>query len=112
VRTEPESRAEIHVCPNCFLFLEADTEIVYREAEGQVTVEMIKGSTIAILDPDPGTREPAVLTVVFDKTEHRISEKGNYRVAAYANANNVTTAANLTRTARACTNSLLLTNWN
>jgi hypothetical protein len=80
VRTETESRAEIHVYPNCFLFLEGDTELVYREAEGQVTVEVIKGSMIAILEPDPGTKEPAVLTVVVDNTEHRISEQGNYRI--------------------------------
>jgi hypothetical protein len=86
VRTETESRAEIHVYPNCFLFLRGDTEIVYREAEGQITVEMIKGSMIAILDPEPGTREPAVLTVVFDKTEHRIFEKGNYRINMIAGA--------------------------
>jgi hypothetical protein len=86
VRTEVESRSEIHAYPNGFLFLEGGTEIVYREAEGQVAVELIKGSAIAILNPDSDTRDPAVLTIVAGKTEHRISEKGNYRISMNAGA--------------------------
>ena len=86
VRTAAESRAEIHVYPNCFLFLEGDTEIVYRETEGHVAVELLKGSAIAILDPGSDAAEPAVLTIVTDKVEHTISEKGNYRVNVMAGA--------------------------
>lgn len=80
VRTAAESRAEIHVYPNCFLFLTGDTEIVYREAERRIAVVLLKGSAIAILDPDSDAAEPPVLTIVADKVEHTISEKGNYRV--------------------------------
>lgn len=80
VRTEVESRAEIHVYPTCFLFLDGDTEIVYREIERQVAVEIIKGSAIAILASDAGATEAAVVTIVADKSEYRISEKGNYRI--------------------------------
>jgi ferric-dicitrate binding protein FerR (iron transport regulator) len=86
VRTAVESRAEIHLYPNYFLFLEGDTEIVCREFEGQVAVEMIKGSAVAILEPDTEATEPAVLTIVADKTEHRLSEKGNYRISMIAGA--------------------------
>ncbi len=80
VRTAVESRAEIHVYPTSFLFLNGDTEIVYREVEGQVAVEIIKGSAIAIMAPVAGAAEVAVLTIVADKSEYRISEKGNYRI--------------------------------
>ena len=80
VRTAVESRAEIHLYPTCFLFLEGDTEIVYRELEREVAVEIIKGSAIAILWPDTGAAEPVVLTMVADKSEYRISERGNYRI--------------------------------
>lgn len=80
VRTAVESRAEIHVYPNCFLFLEGDTEIVYREVDHQVAVEIIKGEAIAILAPVAGATEAPVLTLVADKSEYRISEKGNYRI--------------------------------
>ena len=81
MRTAVESRAEIHVYPNCLLFLEGDTEIVYREIERQVAVEMIiKGSAIAVLAADARGTEAAVLTLVADKSEYRISEKGNYRI--------------------------------
>ena len=80
VRTAVESRAEIHVYPTCFLFLEGDTEIVYREVERQVAIEIIKGSAIAILASDAGAIEAAALTIVADKSEYRISEKGNYRI--------------------------------
>jgi hypothetical protein len=80
VRTAIESRAEIHLYPTCFLFLEGDTEIVYREVEREVAVEIIKGSAIAILWPDTGAAEPVVLTMVADKREYRISERGNYRI--------------------------------
>jgi len=80
VRTAGESRAEIHVYPTCFLFLEGDTEIVYREVEREVAVEIIKGSAIVILASDTGAAEPVVLTIVADKSEYRISEKGNYRI--------------------------------
>lgn len=80
VRTAVESRAEIYVYPTCFLYLEGDTEIVYREVEGQVAVEVIKGSAIAIQAPDPNATEAAVLTLVADKSEYRISGKNNYRI--------------------------------
>ena len=80
VKTAVDSRAEIHVYPNCFLYLDGDTEIVYREVEQQVAVEIIKGSAIVILAPDPKATEAAVLTIVADKSEYRISEKGNYRL--------------------------------
>lgn len=80
VRTAVESRAEIYVYPTCFLYLDGDTEIVYREVEGQVVVEIIKGSAIAILAPDKRATEAAVLTIVADKGEYRSSEKGNYRI--------------------------------
>lgn len=80
VRTAIESRAEIHVYPTCFLFLEGDTEIVYRDVEREVTVEIIKGSAIAILVSDAGATEAAVLTIVAGKSEYRLSEKGNYRI--------------------------------
>jgi len=80
VRTAIESRAEIHLYPTCFLFLEGDTEIVYREVEREVAVEIIKGSAIAILWPVTGAAEPVVLTMVADKSEYRISERGNYRI--------------------------------
>ena len=86
VLTAVESRAEIHVYPNCFLFLDGDTQIVYRETEGRVAVELLKGSAIAILDPGSDAAEPAVLTMVMDKVEHTISEKGNYRVNLMAGA--------------------------
>ena len=86
VRTAFESRAEIHVYPNCFLFLEGDSEILYRETQGQVTVELINGSAIAILDPNSEAVEPAVLTIVAERVEHRIWEKGNYRVNVMPNA--------------------------
>ena len=80
VRTAVESRAEIHVYPTSFLFLDGDTEIVYRELEGQVAVEIIKGSAIAIMAPVAGATEVAVLTIVADKAEYKISETGNYRI--------------------------------
>ncbi len=80
VRTAVESRAELHVYPTSFLFLDGDTEIVYREVEGQVAVEIIKGSAIAILAPGAEATETAVLTIVADKSEYKISEKGNYRI--------------------------------
>lgn len=80
VRTAVESRAEIHPYPTSFLFLDGDTEIVYREVEGQVAVEIIKGSAIAIITPAAGATEVAGLTIVADKTEYRISEAGNYRI--------------------------------
>jgi len=80
VRTAVESRAEIHPYPTSFLFLDGDTEIVYREVEGQVAVEIIKGSAIAIMAPVAGATEAAVLTIVAGKSEYRISEKGNYRI--------------------------------
>jgi len=80
VRTAVESRAEIHVYPTSFLFLDGDTEIVYRDVEGQVAVEIIKGSAIAIMVPVAEATEVAVLTIVADKSEYRISEKGNYRI--------------------------------
>ena len=80
VRTAVESRAEIHVYANCFLFLEGDTEIVYRETEGQIVVDLIKGSAIAILEPDREAAELAVLTLAANKVEHKISERGNYRL--------------------------------
>lgn len=80
VRTAVETRAEIQVYPTSSLFLDGDTEIVYREVERQVTVEIIKGSAIAILAPDAGAIEAAVLTIIADKSEYRISEKGNYRI--------------------------------
>lgn len=86
VRTAIESRAEIHVYPTCFLFLEGDTEIVYREVERQVAVEIIKGSAIAIMWSPAGAVEPPVLTLVADKSEYRISEKGNYRIDVKAGA--------------------------
>lgn len=80
VRTAVESRAEIFVYPTYFLFLEGDTEIVYREVERQVAVEIIKGSAIVILEPDAKATEAAVLTIVADDSEYRLSEKGNYRI--------------------------------
>ena len=80
VRTAVESRAVIHPYPTSFLFLDGDTEIVYRDVEGQVAVEIIKGSAIAIMVPVAGATEVAVLTIVADKTEYRISETGNYRI--------------------------------
>ena len=73
-------RVAIQVYPNCFLFLEGDTEIVYREVERQVAVEIIKGSATAILASDARATEAAVLTLVADKSEYRISENGNYRI--------------------------------
>ena len=80
VRTAIESRAEIHVYPTSFLFLDGDTEIVYREVEGEVAVEIIKGSAIVIMAPVAGATEMAEFTLVTDKTEYRISERGNYRI--------------------------------
>jgi ferric-dicitrate binding protein FerR (iron transport regulator) len=80
VRTAAESRAEIHVYPSCFLYLEGDTEIVYRDTEGRVEVELLKGSAIVIVDHNPEGAEPVLLTIVADKVKHTISEKGNYRV--------------------------------
>jgi len=80
VRTAVESRAEIHPYPTSFLFLDGDTEILYREVEGQVAVGIIRGSAIAIMAPVDGASEVAVLTIVADKSEYRISEKGNYRI--------------------------------
>jgi len=80
VRTAVESRAEIHVYPTSFLFLDGDTEIVYREVEGRAAVEIIKGSAIAIMAPVAGATEVAALTIVADKTEYDVSEKGNYRI--------------------------------
>jgi hypothetical protein len=41
---------------------------------------MIKGSAIAILDPNPEAADPAVLTIVTNKLEHKFAEKGNYRI--------------------------------
>jgi ferric-dicitrate binding protein FerR (iron transport regulator) len=86
VRTAAESRAEIHVYPTVLLFLDGDTEIVYREVERQVAVEIIKGSAIAITAPAAEAAEAAVLTIVADKSEYRISEKGNYRIDVSTNA--------------------------
>jgi len=80
VRTAVESRAEIHVYPTVFLFLDGDTEIVYREVERQIAVEIIKGSAIAILASTAEATEAAVLTLVADNSEYKISEKGNYRI--------------------------------
>jgi hypothetical protein len=80
VRTAVESRAAIHPYPTSFLFLDGDTEIVYREVDGQVVVEIIKGSAIAIMVPVAEATEVAVLTIVAGKTEYRISETGNYRI--------------------------------
>jgi ferric-dicitrate binding protein FerR (iron transport regulator) len=87
VRTAIESRGEIHVYPTLFLFLDGDTEIVYREVEGQVAVEIIKGSAIAIVAPDAEATEAAVLTIISGKSEYRISEKGNYRINIRTSAN-------------------------
>ena len=86
IRTAVESRAEIFVYANCFLFLEGDSEIVYREVEGLASVEMIKGTAIAILAPDPEAAEPPVLTIVAGGKEFRISERGNYRIGTSAGA--------------------------
>ena len=80
VRTAVESRAEIHVYPTVYLFLEGDTEIVYREVDREVAVEIIKGSAIAVLWSETGATEPPVLTLVAGKSEYRISERGNYRI--------------------------------
>jgi hypothetical protein len=87
VRTAVDSRAEIHVFATCFLFLEGDTEIVYREVDGQVAVEVIRGSAIAILGAsDAGAKEAAELTIVADKSEYRLSDRGNYRIDVRAGA--------------------------
>ncbi len=80
VRTAVESRAEIQVYPTSSLFLDSDTEIVYREVDRQVAVEIIKGSAIAILAPDTRATEVPVLTLIAGKSEYTISEKGNYRI--------------------------------
>lgn len=80
VRTAVESRAEIQVYPTALLFLEGDTEIVYREVERQVVIEIVKGSAIAILASNAEATEAAVFTIVADKNQYRISEKGNYRI--------------------------------
>ena len=45
-----------------------------------MAVEISKGSAIAIMAPVAGATEVAVLTIVADKTEYKISETGNYRI--------------------------------
>lgn len=82
VRTAVESRAEIHPYATCFLFLGSNTEIVFREDEGRVAIELIRGSAIAIIESNSVSLEPAVLTIVENKFEHKISQRGNYRITA------------------------------
>ena len=82
VRTAVESRAEIQSYATCFLFLGSNTEIVFREDEGRVAIELIRGSAIAIIESNSVSLEPAVLTIVGNKFEHKISERGNYRITA------------------------------
>jgi hypothetical protein len=86
VRTAVDTRAEIHVYPTTALFLDGDTEVVYREVDREVVVEIIKGSAIAILAPDARATETPVLTLIAGKSEYRISEKGNYRINIRADA--------------------------
>lgn len=80
VRTAVESRAEIFAYPNCVLFLEGETEIVYRETDRQVAVEIIRGSAIVIMTPDAKAPEPPVLTIIADSAEYKLAEHGNYRI--------------------------------
>ena len=82
VRTAVESRAEIHSYATCFLFLGSNTEIVFWEEEGRVGIELIHGSAIAINESNSVSSEPALLTIIANKVEHKISERGNYRINA------------------------------
>jgi len=80
VRTAVESRAQFSVYPNCFLFMDGDSEIVYREVDRLVAIEIVRGSAIAILAPDDKAAELPELTIAANGAKYRLTRKGNYRV--------------------------------
>jgi len=82
VRTAAESRAEIHPYPDHKLYLGSNTEMVFLEqADGQVSLTIVKGSAVVIV-PDTNSKAKVrnSLTVIAEKAEYRIAERGTYRL--------------------------------
>jgi hypothetical protein len=81
VRIAPESRAEIHPYANFSLYLGADTEIAYSEqADGEVSVTILRGSAVIIPAYDPKAKERNTLLLIAAQTEYRIADRGTYRI--------------------------------
>lgn len=81
VRTAIESRAEIHPFPDFSLFIGSDTEIIYSEQKDVgVSVAVLRGSVVIICEPDAKVREHNTLTLIAEKMEYEISDKGTYRL--------------------------------
>jgi len=87
VRSAPHSRAEVHPYPYFDLYLNGDTESIYRaNADGDVTINVVRGSVTLVVSPTKVKRaERNILKLSANQMEYTISSPGYYRLNVFAN---------------------------
>jgi FecR protein len=80
VRTAAACRAQLQPYPGVDLYLGSDTEIIYLEKEGHVSITLIKGSVIAITQLEKKNREPGLFMLRAQSIEYEPSAQGRFRL--------------------------------
>lgn len=81
VVTPIDCRVDIHPRPDVDLLLAGDTEVIYTESEdGNLSVEVLKGSAIIVPQFERASRAQSTITLIAHKTQFEISKSGVYRV--------------------------------
>ena len=82
LRTETESRAEIHPYPDFYLFMDGNSEILFADPEdGDVSVTVIKGSVVVfVAETSVKARERNSLKLISGDTSFDISKAGFYHL--------------------------------
>src|SRR5437588_874904 len=79
VKTGPDSRAEIHVYPTCYLTVANDTEIIDgARTDGAASIKVLSGS--AIIASSLTRKEGTVISFVAPEADIEIPEEGFYRL--------------------------------
>ena len=82
IRTEIDSRVEIHPYPDFYFFMNGNTEILFAEPEdGDISITLIKGSVVVVVaEGSLKARERNLLKVIAGTAKFDIRRKGYYHL--------------------------------
>lgn len=82
LRTETDSRAEIHPYPDFYLFMNGDSEILFADPEnGDVSITVTKGSVVVVVaETSVKARERNSLTLISGEAKFEIGRRGYYHL--------------------------------